>query len=141
MAVLTGSCCCGALKYEVTEQPVQKALCHCLQCRKVTGSSYTSNILIPRNAFTLTSGTPKTYTFTQADSGIKFTIQFCGDCSSIVGKSSDDESFKGVFIVTAGTVDGDKELDAGKPDAELWTVHRAGWLSGLEGVGQVAGFA
>jgi len=140
MAVLTGSCSCGTVAYEVTEQPVQKALCHCLQCRKVTGSAYTSNILVPRNAFTITAGEPKKYTFTQTESSIKFTIQFCGNCSSVVGKSSDHNSFKNVFIVTAGSVDGDASLESGKPDAELWSVHRASWLSGLEGVVQVAGF-
>jgi hypothetical protein len=97
--------------------------------------------LIPRNAFAITLGTPKSYTFTQSDSGIKFTTQFCGNCSSVVGKSSDDDSFKDVFIVTAGTIDGDSTLDAGKPDAELWTLHRAGWLGETVGAKQFAGFA
>lgn len=140
MTVLTGSCSCGAVTYEVTEQPVQKALCHCLQCRKVTGSAYTSNIMVPRNAYIVTAGEPKEYTFTQTESGVKFTIKFCGNCSSVVGKSSTDDSFKGVFMVPAGSVDGDATLESGKPDAELWSVHRASWLSGLEGVAQVAGF-
>jgi len=141
MAVLSGSCCCGNVKYEVTEQPVQKALCHCHQCQKVSGSAYTTNILVPKDAYKITSGTPKQYTFTQAPSGIKFTVSFCGDCSSPVGKGSDDKAFSTVYIVPAGTLDGDKGIEAGKPDAELWTPMRATWLSGVGDAAQLQGFA
>jgi hypothetical protein len=116
-----------------------KALCHCIQCQKVTGSAFTSNILCPRGSFKVVSGDPKKYTFTQSDSGIPFTISFCGECSSVINKESDDEAFKGVTIVPAGSVDG-TGIEAGKPDAELWVSHRASWLGETEGAAQVQGF-
>jgi hypothetical protein len=120
---------------------IVKALCHCLQCQRVTGSAYTSNILVPRDSFKIVTGTPKKYTFTQSDSGIPFTISFCGECSSVVNKQSDDEAFKAVTIVPAGSVDGNAGIEFGKPDAELWVTHRASWVGETAGAAQVQGFA
>lgn len=42
-----------------------------------TGGAYTSNIVVPRNSFKVTKGSPKSYTVT-GDSGKKNEHWFCG---------------------------------------------------------------
>ena len=34
---LTGSCFCGAIKYELSAPPVLRAYCHCTKCQRMTG--------------------------------------------------------------------------------------------------------
>jgi hypothetical protein len=37
---ITGSCLCGALRYEATAPPRAMGLCFCADCRKASGSGY-----------------------------------------------------------------------------------------------------
>jgi hypothetical protein len=50
-------------------------LCHCKDCRKITGSTYSTNAIYPESAFKLTSGKPKEHS-TKADSGNHITSSF-----------------------------------------------------------------
>lgn len=36
----TGGCLCGAVRYQLRGEPYKSGLCHCADCRKVTGSSF-----------------------------------------------------------------------------------------------------
>lgn len=36
----SGGCLCGAVRYTVRGEPFKTGLCHCADCRKVTGSSF-----------------------------------------------------------------------------------------------------
>lgn len=60
-----------------------KALCHCSDCRKISGGNYSNNIVVPSQQFKLVSGAPKEITKT-ADSGKPITSCFCGDCGKFV---------------------------------------------------------
>jgi hypothetical protein len=40
---LKGSCLCRAIQYEVTGDPTRRALCHCENCSKASGSSFMAN--------------------------------------------------------------------------------------------------
>ncbi|WP_456300043.1 GFA family protein [Rubidibacter lacunae] len=37
--MLTGSCCCGAVKFELMAEPSMLGICHCTRCRKVGASA------------------------------------------------------------------------------------------------------
>ena len=36
----TGGCLCGAARYSVRGEPYKSGLCHCTDCRQVTGSAF-----------------------------------------------------------------------------------------------------
>lgn len=38
----TGSCLCGAIRFEIVGDPVGGSLCHCGQCRKQSGHAWAS---------------------------------------------------------------------------------------------------
>ena len=55
MRKITGGCLCGKVRYEVFDSFESFHLCHCLQCRKITGSSHASNLFTaPENMKILT---------------------------------------------------------------------------------------
>lgn len=39
-----GSCLCGAVEYELTGEPFTHLVCHCVNCQKVTGTAFASNV-------------------------------------------------------------------------------------------------
>lgn len=47
--VIKGSCLCQRVQYEVTGPPKMRLLCHCDNCRKVTGSTFMANALYQKD--------------------------------------------------------------------------------------------
>ena len=68
---------CSAIEYEYTGEPAVTALCHCTDCQKWSGGAYTSNIVVPRDAFKIVKGSPKNYEI-KGDSGKMNDHWFCG---------------------------------------------------------------
>jgi hypothetical protein len=40
----TGGCACGAIRYEVSAEPIVMFNCHCRDCQKTTGGPYTGHV-------------------------------------------------------------------------------------------------
>ncbi|RVX69162.1 hypothetical protein B0A52_07138 [Exophiala mesophila] len=133
----TGSCFCGNIKIEYSGEPAMTALCHCGDCRKISGGNYSNNIVVPSANFSITSGKPKEISKT-ADSGKSITSGFCPDCGTTLFRYGD--SFGGVDgmrIIKAGILDDVNVINSIKPGAELFSNERVSWVSALEGAGQV----
>jgi hypothetical protein len=66
-----------AQKYSecTTRSDPLQALCHCLDCRKISGSAYSTNAIFPRDNFKSLSGTPKEHVVKSA-SGREITSYF-----------------------------------------------------------------
>ena len=56
MTTLEGSCGCGAVRYEVADEFLYAANCHCSRCRAATGSAFKSFAGIEREKLTITEG-------------------------------------------------------------------------------------
>ena len=54
--VLVGKCRCGAVRYEVADEFVYAANCHCSECRAATGSAFKAFARIRREKLTVTKG-------------------------------------------------------------------------------------
>lgn len=114
----------------------EQVLCHCLECRKVSGSAFTINVVILKSNLHLT-GEVKTCNWKQ-EIGDNFTSSFCPNCGTTVCKETTREDFKGLIMAEGGTLDEGFE-EVTKPEAELFTKHRAAWLCQQAGAAQVAG--
>jgi hypothetical protein len=71
------------------------------------------------------------------------TLHFCENCGTKIYKEGDAETFKGIAVVQAGTLDGGDggmELGDVKVGAELYVKDRVGWLGEREGTGQMREF-
>jgi hypothetical protein len=56
MTLLGGSCECGAVRYQVADEFLYAANCHCSRCRAATGSAFKPFAGIQREKLELTSG-------------------------------------------------------------------------------------
>jgi len=131
-----GSCMCGAIAYEFTGKPEATALCHCTDCQKWSGGAYTSNVVLPKAAFSLTKGTPKTYDAI-GDSGKINKHSFCGNCGSSL--YTELEIMPGNIIVKAGGLDGGA-ADLGDVGVEFYTKDRVSFAKEIAGAKQVKVF-
>lgn len=52
----TGSCLCGAVRFEIRGGLAPIQLCHCGQCRKAQGSAFAANIPVAAEDFRLVRG-------------------------------------------------------------------------------------
>lgn len=108
-----GGCLCGAVRFTVEGEPTRIGICHCLDCRKATGSVFAAFAVWPRSAY---AATGETSTFKDRS--------FCPACGSRVTSLTADEA-----EVSIGTLD-DAPTDL-IPSYELWVGRREGWLSNL----------
>jgi len=85
---LTGGCCCGAIRYEVTSFPLLAYTCNCTDCQTASGSAFALNMPVATKAFRIVKGEPKGWHHT-SPSGVPVTSWFCGDCGArIYGERS-----------------------------------------------------
>jgi len=57
----TGGCACGAIRYEVTAEPIVMFNCHCRDCQRATGTAFSAVVYVPAKAFKITKGSPRYY--------------------------------------------------------------------------------
>jgi hypothetical protein len=93
----TGSCLCGAVKYEV-ENLRDVLACHCEQCRKQTGSYMMATAAADADFKLIEERGLKWYRSSPtAQRG------FCGECGSVLFWRGDGKDY---MSITAGSVDG-----------------------------------
>lgn len=101
--MIKGSCCCGAVQFELTEAPSMMGTCHCTRCRKVGASTL---IFVKAESFRIVSGLDKISTY-KAEPPYKYNRCFCSVCGSALGEAlSKEESFP----IAANCIDGDLSL-------------------------------
>ena len=115
---MTGGCLCGAVRYEVSAEPIYGALCYCDDCRRLT-SSHSALTFVPKKALQIT-GTLSQYT-RASDSGNAVTRFFCPVCGAGIYSQG---TLRGVAILKAGTLD---DSTAFKPEAAVFTSRAPHW--------------
>ena len=118
-AKFTGGCACGAIRYEVSAEPIVMFNCHCRDCRKTTGGPYTPVFYVPANAFKITKGSPKYYD-TPSEMVGENQRGFCPECGSRLfgGKTEQGQG------IAASSLD---EPSLYKPQFEIWTSDAQPW--------------
>jgi len=74
------SCPCGQLSVTCTGEPVRISVCHCLDCKRRSGSAFSAQARWPDAQVTIT-GRSKAFTRV-GDSGRSATFSFCPDCGA-----------------------------------------------------------
>lgn len=150
--VRSGSCLCGNIKYQVKGEPFNSLLCHCENCKKISGSANWCNGwfwkdvgLTPpvaamianqktseKKQFTLThhsSASLKEYVDPTTDSGNALRRQFCSHCGSTLFVETD--GFDNVIVVALGSLD--KGQKPWTPAGEVYSKDSFGWTSDAAG--------
>jgi len=128
------TCRCGKLMATVTGDPVRVSVCHCLNCKKRSGSAFAVQARWPRQNVAIT-GESRTFVKV-ADSGNRATFHFCPDCGSDVFYEIDgkfDDKFNDLIAVPLGVFDDPYFLT---PAFSVWESRKHNWVeivgSGIE---------
>ena len=116
----SGSCHCGAIRYELSGEPQVVALCHCSDCRRSAGAPFVTWAMYPEPSLTIRAGTPKTIN----SSGTAMR-SFCPDCGT--GLFYRNEAIlPGIVDIQAATLDDPNALP---PAIQIQIAERLGWVS------------
>lgn len=124
--MFSGSCNCGAVRFELHGETQKFMLCHCSRCRKGTGSAHASNLFI-KGELTWLSGSEQRTEYQIPNA--RHTKAFCKVCGCGLPFERGE-----MVVVPAGCLD--TELEA-KPMAHIFNSSRANWDHDLH---QVPGF-
>lgn len=128
----TASCACGAVQIKARGAPATVSMCHCLQCQKRTGSTYSVHAYFTRAAVTVT-GARNAHTRT-GDTGCHITFRFCPTCASTT--DWDVEAMPDAIGVPVGLF-ADPTFPA--PNVAIFVPHKHPWVSVHEAVPQTSG--
>ena len=96
-----GGCLCGAVRFESAVDVQVAGHCHCVACRKLSGTGHSTHTAIPEDAFTV-SGEVTFYDRT-ADSGNIVSRGFCPNCGSAI--YSRNSGMPGMVFPLASSLD------------------------------------
>jgi hypothetical protein len=77
---LSGSCGCGAIRFEISEPLVGAAYCHCRTCQKRTGTAVQASAKMHPGSLTVTEGRERLREWAPPNGG--FVKSFCEVCGS-----------------------------------------------------------
>lgn len=117
MTKRSGSCLCGARRYEIDGDIDGVWVCHCSLCRKVSGGNGAYILIVPKEKFRWLEGADHGVTFALRPT---YTITRCKTCGSPLPAETDDDH----VYITAGTLD--DPLHAGV-HTRLFSASRADW--------------
>jgi hypothetical protein len=116
--VLQGGCQCGAVRYEVTGEPVVVAICHCSMCRRANAAPAVAWAMYAENQVRFTGDMPKIY-----KSSPPARRGFCSACGTQISFTAD--YIPGLIDLTVGSFDKPEALT---PALHYWDSKRLPWV-------------
>lgn len=127
--MLTGSCLCNRVSFEVAGPALRMYNCHCSRCRLSRAAAHASNVFLAGDSFRWLSGE-------EAISGYKlpearvFSTAFCSSCGSLVPRAPAGAPF---VAIPAGVLDCDPGI---RPGAHIYTAYKAPWFEITDAIPQ-----
>lgn len=119
--LITGSCLCGKVGYEIQGPFKIFQYCFCSRCRKFTGSGHSANLFVRPGRFTWLRGEEWIGRY-EHEKAKYFATSFCKKCgSSLPWKVQGGKN----IVVPAGTLDDDPGI---KPFQGVFWESRAPWF-------------
>jgi hypothetical protein len=122
MTTRVASCRCGQLRATVTGEPVRVSVCHCLDCKKRSGSAFAVQARWPVDQCR-TDGKSSTWSH-RADSGNRIRHHFCPDCGSSLHYFIEGK-FDGLVAIPLGAFDDPFFVS---PRFSVWEERKSDWV-------------
>ncbi|KAA9009174.1 GFA family protein [Histidinibacterium aquaticum] len=123
MITRCASCSCGQLQILCEGEPVRVSVCHCLECKRRTGSAFSWNARYPEGRVRI-EGRSKVFERV-GDEGSRLRFHFCPDCGSTVHYENSDAP--GFVAVPVG---GFADPDFPEPTVSVYDpMRRCAWVS------------
>jgi hypothetical protein len=120
--LLSGSCLCKSVAYEMSPPFLFFHHCHCSRCQKSSGSAYSTNILVKATQFRWIRGEDLVGRWELPEAQY-YCTGWCTRCGSKLPWQSRNE--KG-YIVPVGTLDSDPECH---PEKNIYWASRPPWYA------------
>ena len=115
---ITGGCHCGAVRFEVTSEPIETYCCHCRICQRTSGSAFLAGAVVAAKDFIFTKGEPVGY-----QTSPHLIRLYCPTCHTQLGSRQPGET---KLMDVHLTLFDDQETF--QPDFHQFTSSQVGWL-------------
>jgi hypothetical protein len=116
----TGGCACGAIRYQISGEPIFSNDCQCRDCQRESGTGHGSHLTFARAGVTLTG--EASHWDMIADSGNVKTRAFCPICGSPVYMTF--AAMPDIFTIRAASLD---DPDRYKPQVVSYAIRGHAW--------------
>ena len=117
--MITGSCLCGKVTYEISGQVGDIVHCHCVTCRKAHGAAF-SSVAAVQDADFILSGGEHLNSFESSKGKRRY---FCSNCGTQVYAKRDNTQH---IILRLGSLDDDPHSRETK---HIWVSEKASWYA------------
>lgn len=129
--VVSGSCACGDVRFELAGRPKLMRHCHCTRCQRARGAAHASNIVWPLDGMRYLSGGDQVVDFPLPGAQF-FGVAFCSSCGGALPRRSEGRGF---VVVPIGSLDVDPEIH---PHCHQHVASKVPWYDIHDGVPQFA---
>ena len=121
--MITGSCLCGGVRFEIAEAVGPFELCHCSRCRKASGSAFAAMLGVRTRDFRFVQGRDlmTTYEAPLLEAPPPYRTSFCRRCGSPIPNPEPGAEW---FEIPAGLLESDPGL---RPDKHIFVELNAPW--------------
>ena len=128
----SGSCLCGAVRFEIEGEFERFYLCHCGYCRKDTGSAHAANLFSSAAALRWISGSDNVRQFNLP--ATRHAKAFCSTCGSALPLLQMNGK---LLMVPAGSLTSKLSI---RPTAHIFASSKASWDCELESITVIDSF-
>lgn len=129
--MIRGSCLCGNVRYEIHGKPQFMYYCHCIMCRKATGTSFATNMFVRAEDFKVTAGRESLKPYRSSPDEFRY---FCGNCGSPVYSEAGHR--KDILSIRCGLLNDDPPV---RPSQHIYTAFKAPWYEIHDDIAQFPG--
>ncbi len=86
--MLSGSCLCGIIKFQILETPSMVANCHCRMCQKQHGAPFATYLTFKKENLIFIAGHDKLHSYNSSSTILR---KFCSNCGSNIEWSGHPE--------------------------------------------------
>ena len=122
-----GGCVCGAVRYELTADPVTLYACHCTDCQTAMGASFALSMIVNRESVVLVRGEPELHECRLDDGRVKGAYRCVACNTSLWGAPI---RFPNLLNLQPGTLD---DTSWFQPAGHIWTRSAQFWFALPEG--------
>ena len=123
---LVGSCQCGNIRYQITGDPLVAIACHCNDCRKLSGSAFSTVLVVIAKDLTV-EGTLNLWE-RATDTGRRSHAYFCPDCGNRIYHQ--DPNKPHIIRIRSGSLD---QPEIPEPLIHVFAERTQSWLRFAEG--------